>query len=111
MRDMYEMTTRTRIVTFALFVTCTLLWADLAKQVGGKVKVESTALTFVDTGYLGRDSTRNYYYFLDSGIKVRAPENNDENRVFLTEYLRSDYKCDVVYFENNSLINNEVNHC
>ncbi len=108
MRDIYEMTTRTRIATFILFVICALLWADLANQVGSKVKVESTSLIFVDTGYIGRDSTRNYYYLLDSGIKVRAPENNDENRFFLTEYLRSDSKCDVVYFKNDSLINNQI---
>lgn len=104
-----EMTNRARFVTFVLFVVCTLLWANHANEIGEKVEVRSTTLAFIDIGYIGRDSTRNYYYILDNGVKVRAPENNEENSFFLTEYLRQDFKCDVVYFENDSLINNDIN--
>lgn len=103
-----EMTNRARIVTFVLFVACTLLWANHANEIGERVEVKSTTLTFIDRGYIGRDSTHNYYYVLGNGVKVRAPENNEENSFFLREYLLSDFKCDVVYFENHSLINNDI---
>ncbi|CAM3066100.1 hypothetical protein [Vibrio neptunius] len=104
-----EMTMRTKVGTFVLFVFCALVWADIANEIGKKVEVKSTALKFIDIGYVGRDPTRNYFYLLDNGVKIRAPDNNKENSFFLTEYLRQDFKCDVVYFENDSLINNDIN--
>ena len=103
-----QISMRGRIVSFCLFVACVLLWADVTGQTGEKIEVKSTTLKFIDSGYIGRDSTKNYYYILNNGLKVRAPSSNPINEQFLTEYLSDELVCNVTYFENNSIINNDV---
>lgn len=103
-----QISMKDRILTFGLFVFFAYRWADIANQTGEKIEIESTTLKFVSYGYIGRSSTRNYYYFLSNGLKVRAPSIGSENHQFLQEYLNDELVCNVVYFKNNSIVNNDI---
>jgi hypothetical protein len=105
---MNDIKLRNKFATLFIIMIAVYLGANHINQVGKKITLKETSLTYVDSGYIGRGSTRNYYYKLKNGQHVRAPVSNEEHKYFLTTYLHENMTCTVIYFENNSLVNNQV---